>query len=432
MARDGTGGARAGAPFDLLLRDGRPWGDGPPTSIGLRDGRIVAVDPGLTGPARRSVALGGAAILPAFIEPHLHLDKVFTQDRGHADGLADAARMAAPALAAPDGLADRVARMLSLLERAGVAVARVQVNIGPGIGLANLETVLAGASAFAGRVDLQIVAFADAAMTPDSPAWVLLDRAVDRGCVALGGGTARRRDPEAFIAGLCATAARRGCQVDLHVDEDAGASCLGLEALLRQTRRLGLEGRVVAAHCCALGRAPADDRARLIEAMATLDLSVVALPMTNLFLQGRDDPAGTGPRGLAPVAELLAGGVRVTCGGDNVQDPYLPYGNGDPQLTLSVMGMAAQLSGPRGRSWLARAMTLHAAHALGLRANDLAPGGPADLIALDDRSGAAVGTAPLPLILNLRRGRMVGGVADAALAEAALADPRKPGAEGEI
>jgi len=68
----------------------------------------------------------------------------------------------------------------------------------------------------------------------------------------------------------------------------------------------------------------------------------VALPHTNLFLQGRDRQTGM-PRGLTAIRALRAAGVEVAAGGDNLQDPFNPVGRGDPLETAGLMIMAAHL-----------------------------------------------------------------------------------------
>lgn len=397
--------AAAGPPFDLILRGARPWGRGGLTDLGIRAGRIAAVGPDLPGPALQTIDLAGAALAPAFIEPHIHLDKAFSEARGHADGLARAATLAGTASDSPAQIRARTTRALNLLIAQGVTTARTHVNVGPTRRLTTLRAVLAAAEALGDRIDVQPVAFADVGFAPDHPDWPLMAEAVALGCTAVGGGTARRTDPAPFVAGLCRLAADTGCAVDLHTDEHLRPRCDGLEALLAETRRHALAGRVTASHCCALGTQPAPARAALIADMAAQGIAVVALPLTNLFLQGRETGQGTGPRGLAPVAELLAAGVRVTCGADNLQDPYLPYGNADPQLTLALTGIAGQLAGP-GRDWLASAMTTEAAAVLGVPDVGLDPGCRADLIALQLPEGIAFGTAPAPLTLRLRAGRL--------------------------
>jgi len=55
----------------------------------------------------------------------------------------------------------------------------------------------------------------------------------------------------------------------------------------------------------------------------------VTLPPVNMYLQDRE--AGRTPRwrGVTPVTELRAAGVRVAAAGDNCRDPFYAYGDHD-------------------------------------------------------------------------------------------------------
>src|ERR1051326_7228811 len=60
--------------LDLLLKDARPVGSDGPRDLGVRDGLLVAPEPG----AREVIPLGGALVTPPLVEPHIHLDAVLT------------------------------------------------------------------------------------------------------------------------------------------------------------------------------------------------------------------------------------------------------------------------------------------------------------------------------------------------------------------
>ena len=66
--------------FSLLLRDAR-LPDGTAADIGVQDGRIAAIGPGLAGEAAEVVPCGGRLVSPGFVETHIHLDKTCTIDR---------------------------------------------------------------------------------------------------------------------------------------------------------------------------------------------------------------------------------------------------------------------------------------------------------------------------------------------------------------
>jgi cytosine deaminase len=144
----------------------------------------------------------------------------------------------------------------------------------------------------------------------------------------VGGVPARAPDPPGFLDMLFDVATRRGCRLDLHVDETLEPRPRHLDGVIERTRALGLAGRVVASHCSLLGALDREEARPLLEGLTAAGIGVVTLPAANLFLQGREAPRLV-PRGLTRVADLLAAGVPVACGSDNVQDPFVPVGSGD-------------------------------------------------------------------------------------------------------
>ena len=101
-----------------------------------------------------------------------------------------------------------------------------------------------------------------------------------------------------------------------------------------------------------------DERARTIETVARAGISVVSLPMCNMFLQDR--PPGRTPRwrGVTALHELKAAGVNVMIASDNTRDPFyalrrsrhargLARGRADPASRLSLRRLGAGGRAPR-------------------------------------------------------------------------------------
>ena len=63
------------ADFDLIVRNGRIVTEDRQLDgdIGVKDGRIAAVEPGLKGTATREVDAGGKFVLPGGIDSHVHV-----------------------------------------------------------------------------------------------------------------------------------------------------------------------------------------------------------------------------------------------------------------------------------------------------------------------------------------------------------------------
>jgi cytosine deaminase len=98
--------------------------------------------------------------------------------------------------------------------------------------------------------------------------------------------------------------------------------------------------RVTFSHLCALSMLEPSDARSLIDAIAKAGITVIALPETNLFLQDRGD-ATPRWRGITLVRELIAAGVAVRFGTDNVRDWFFPFGDGDMLDTALFTAVAA-------------------------------------------------------------------------------------------
>jgi cytosine deaminase len=97
---------------------------------------------------------------------------------------------------------------------------------------------------------------------------------------------------------------------------------------VEQIAARGLGRRVTFSHLCALATLDPSKADALIDGIARAGITVIALPETNLLLQDRG-PGAPRRRGITLVRELLAAGVPVRLGTDNVRDWFFPFGDGD-------------------------------------------------------------------------------------------------------
>ena len=109
----------------------------------------------------------------------------------------------------------------------------------------------------------------------------------------------------------------------------------GVEAIADAVLETGFQGPVLCGHAVALSAKSKTDVARIAEKLARANITICALPTTNLYLQGRN---GGTPlvRGLTQVRELTEAGVRVIFGTDNVRDAFCPVGQHDPREALRL------------------------------------------------------------------------------------------------
>src|SRR3954468_16294204 len=76
-----SGEARRGSRMDLLITNARVWDDRPPVDIAIEGDRIPPIEQRHEGGGARANRAGGRAVLPGFVEPHLHLDKALIYRR---------------------------------------------------------------------------------------------------------------------------------------------------------------------------------------------------------------------------------------------------------------------------------------------------------------------------------------------------------------
>ncbi|CAM3376787.1 amidohydrolase family protein [Occultella aeris] len=356
-------------------------------------------------PAGSSTDLTGYLLAGAFVEPHAHLDKVFTADRvPTGDGTLAGAMAGYQTILADASDADvqsRARRALRTLVSNGTTAVRSHVGCGRLLGVRAVLSLVAVREDLRDLVDLELVAHVGGPGAGET--WRVhrrrLTDALDAGADVVGGNPSNEADPVAALEECVAVAAERGVPVDLHVDETTDPSMLLLRRLAVLATQVGVP--VTASHCVSLGFQDPGVAADVAAEVAAAGVSVVTLPATNLYLQGRR--TWPRPRGLTAVDALLAAGVRVAAGGDNVRDPFNPAGRLDPLETASLAVTAAHQSPERAWSMIgtdARAV-------IGHPPAGPVPGARADLVAIRaDSVGDAVALASAERLV-WRAGRLV-------------------------
>jgi cytosine deaminase len=322
------------------------WWGGERVDLLIEDGIVIDehIDPSTV--ECPVVDVGGMLLLPALAEPHAHLDKALTADlapnpSGDLRGAIDAWMEAeAAGRFEPVGMAGRIRDELRRLLLSGTTAVRSHLNVGGGVGIEHLRVALDVAEEFAGAIDVQLVAMITMPLTgPGSETNVAaLREAVEAGVHLVGGCPHLEPDPVGAIEVLTSVADQHR-PIDLHVDETLDPSMQTVAEVISAAQRRP-EVRFTASHCVSLSALEGDRLAVLADGLAESGVGVVALPQTNLFLQGRDAERLT-PRGIAPVSVLRRHGVAVAAGGDNVQDPFNLVGRSDPLEAAALMVMAA-------------------------------------------------------------------------------------------
>ena len=292
--------------------------------------------------------------LPAFAEPHAHLDKAFLAEvvdnpSGDLMGAILAMEAHRDEITLTDTI-ERAERAARLLAANGCTAIRTHADTvaatehGTDRALMSVAALIEVRERLRDLVEIQVVALCGWPSVGPAGAdqRAILREAIAMGVDVVGGCPHLEDDPHAANELFLAIAAEAGLPVDLHTDETLDPARFALDDLSRRVVASGFPHLVTASHCVSLGVQPPDVQRRVAEQVAAAGMAVIALPHTNLFLQGRGHARAT-PRGLTAIHALLEAGVDVAAGGDNLQDPFNPIGRGDPLETAGLMMIAGHL-----------------------------------------------------------------------------------------
>lgn len=290
------------------------------------------------------LALNGALVLPALIEPHVHLDKTFTIQRSPAQqpGLLAAidAMHQDRQRWSPDDLRQRAAQALDWAVESGVGLLRTHIDWFSADAPLAWKVIgeLHHPLCVIERVALApLTFFADAGVAQHIAAQVAAS-----GPGALLGGFIHSSnwDARAF-ENLMLAAGRWQLDIDLHIDEELSANARGLRWLASHLQQQPFSGRITCSHGCAL--ALQDDAQQILDVLAQHRVTLIALPLTNLLLQDAVPDRTPRLRGVTLVKEAQARGIPLLLGADNVQDAFCPVGSYDPLDTLFSGVLSLQL-----------------------------------------------------------------------------------------
>lgn len=361
------------------------------------------------------VDLAGRQVWPMFVDCHAHLDKTQTLPRAqNPDGTFSGARAGAMADRLQHWSGKDIERRMEFALRCaahhGTAAIRTHLDSHEGQAELTWEVFQGLREKWRDRITLQGVALVGPEVYTTPFGERLLDmvsaaHGVVGGFLRLPDGSTRMPDDlGASLDRLFERAALRGLDVDLHVDETGNPASRMLEQVARSVLRTGFQGQVVCGHCCSLAMQPAHEIERTLESCVAARVGIVTLPTANLYLQDRH--SGTTPRwrGVTLVREMLAAGLTVAVGGDNVRDPFFPYGDNDMLDTLRQAVRIAHLDHPIVDA--PRLSGPNAAQLMGLREGLLHPGADARLVLFNARSINEILSRPQSDRLVLDRGRI--------------------------
>jgi cytosine deaminase len=375
--------------MNLLVSNARLRDRDQLVDILIEDGRIKAVGPNLGAAAPQTIDAAGDLVVPAFVNLHLHADKSLLGEvmRPNVSGtLPEAIEITNEFKRKydPQEVAQRAGRVIETGVKNGTSFFRLFADVGTIGGLRAARGLLLARDKYKGYCDIQVVAFPQEGIARDPGAAELLDEAIKEGCEVVGGlPWYEYTDEEARQhIDICFDLAKRHDR-DIHmlVDDTDDANSRSLEYLALKTMRERFHGRVAASHCGAMAGYNDVYAAKVIDMVASANITISVNAHINLVCSARLDREPR-RRGIARVKELLARGVNVVSSQDDVDDPYYPFGKPDQLEVALMMAHTAQLTLPHELEQVLDMVTVNAARAARLSDYGIAPGKKADLVVL--------------------------------------------------
>jgi len=378
----------------------------------IADGKVEAIAaPGERPSGVPVYDLRDGMVWPCFTEMHTHLDKGHIWPRnpnpdGSFMGALEAVTIDRDANWSARDVAARMDFSLRTAYAHGTQLIRTHLDsIAPQHRI-SFEVFSDMRETWKDRIALQAVALFPLELMVDEAYFTDLVEVVAASNGLLGGFPRMSPELEGQLDRLFAAASGHGLDIDLHVDETDDKQARTLEAIAAASLRHGFASKVTVGHCCSLARQDEEDARAIVDTVARAGLSVVSLPMCNLYLQDRY--AGRTPRwrGVTLFHELTAAGVQTAVSSDNTRDPFYAYGDLDPVEVFREAVRILHLDHPLDDA--ARIVTATPATILGRpELGQIAVGHPADLVLFSARRWSELLSRPQMDRIVLRHGKAI-------------------------
>ena len=302
--------------------------------IRVENGVIREIGNLIENPGEEVIDIQHKLVLPPFIESHVHLDTcltagdpVWNMSGTLFEGI-ECWSKRKEKLNEGD-ITERVNKVVRMYASNGVQFIRTHIDV-TDPSLMAMKTMIRLREELKDVMEIQIVAFPQEGILSYPNGKQLLTDAVDMGADAVGAIPHFEFTREYSVESLdfaLKLAAERDKLVDVHCDEIDDEASRGLETVAARALEFGLFDKVTASHTTAMHSYNNAYVLRLMRLLKMSRINFVSNPLVNTHLQGRID---TYPkrRGITRVKELLAEGINVSFGNDDIFDPWYPMGNG--------------------------------------------------------------------------------------------------------
>jgi cytosine deaminase len=370
--------------FDILIQRAQLRGHSQTVDIGIEGETITALGERLESDAELMIDAQGNLVTESFVNPHLHLCKVYTRQMMddealtgyHAEGMGKAMTTIELAARVKEKYAEEwiiknVRRALAQAALHGNTHIRAFADVDSKARLEGVKALIRAREEFKDTVEIQVCAFAQDGLAREPGAGALMRQAMEMGANVAGGIPwieYTETDIREHVKEIFDLAQEFDKDVSMLVDDAGDAGLRSLEVMAVEAIRRGWQGRALAHHARAMELYPQPYFQKVAALLKQARITIVSDPHT-------------GPL-HARVKELLEEGVNVCLGQDDISDGYYPFGCNN---MLEVAFLAAHLlwmTTKRELETLYDMITVNAARAMNIKEHALKIGAPANLVVL--------------------------------------------------
>lgn len=352
--------------------------------------------------------------IPPFIESHVHLDTcmtagdpVWNMSGTLFEGI-ECWSKRKDKLSKAD-VKKRATEAIKLQIQNGVQYIRTHVDV-TDPSLVAMEGLLELKAEFKDIVDIQLVAFPQEGILSYPNGKELMKSAIELGADVVGAIPHFEFTREYGVESLnfaVELAAKYGKLIDVHCDEIDDEQSRFLETLATRAYEYKLGEKTTASHTTAMHSYNNAYTYKLFRLLRMSGINFVANPLVNTHLQGRFDNYPK-RRGVTRVKELLADGINVSFGHDDIFDPWYPLGTGNMKDVVHMGLHVCQMMGYEEILNSYKLVTHNAARTLNLgESYGIKHGNPANMIILDADNFYKVLNKSAAVLYSIRNGKII-------------------------
>jgi cytosine deaminase len=374
--------------LDLLIKNAKTRFSEGTVDIGIRDGKIVAIEKGLGSKAGRTIDAEGRLVTESFVNGHLHLCKVYTltmvgekaltsYQAGSMGRAMTAIELASKVKEQYDEawIIQNVRKALNLAAKYGTTHIRAFADTDTKARLEGVKALIQAREEFKESVEIQVVAFPQDGVVRDPGAEDYVEQALRLGADVVGGIPwieYTEDDSRRHIDLMFLLAKKYDKDVSMLIDDAGDPGLRTLEMLAAKTIQENWSGRVTVHHARAMALYPEPYFRKIVALLKRAKIGVVSDPQT-------------GPL-HARVRDLHDEGVPVALGQDDIADAYYPYGRNNMLEVAFLASHLMWMTTFQEMDLLYDLITTRAAQAMGMKGFPMQPGNRANLVVLNAES----------------------------------------------